>query len=75
MNIKKVYLVLLDHEACGHAEHSREIILILVQHLNEGLHGAVHSSFVARRQPAVVLQHADTLLISVVQYSGFGQNR
>ena len=62
----KVYLVLLNHEARGHAEHSREIILVLVQHLNEGLHRAVHSGFVACRQPAVVLQHPDTLLVSVV---------
>jgi hypothetical protein len=56
-----MYLILLNHEAGGHAEHGRQVVLVLVQHLAEGLHRALHAQLVARRQLTVALQHAHAL--------------
>ena len=65
----------LNHEASGHAEDSREVVLVGLQHIDEALHGAVNIGFNFCREESVVLQHLSSSLIPTRQRSDEREKR
>jgi hypothetical protein len=53
----------LDHETCGHAEDSREVVLVRLEHSDEALHGSVDVGFDLRGEEGVVLENLRPSLV------------